>query len=58
VPSARLRFQVGVWGGLVKREGDLVLILYSDGDRRGDKRQRDIESAPAGSNLITVRKDR
>jgi hypothetical protein len=47
-----------LWGGLVKREGDLVLILYSNGDCRGEKRQRDIESAPVGSNLITVRKGR
>jgi hypothetical protein len=47
-----------LWGGLVRRDGGHLLILYSDGNRRGEKRQRDIESAPSGSHLITVRKSR
>jgi uncharacterized protein (TIGR03067 family) len=44
-----------LWVGLIKREGDRVQILYSDGGSPR-KRARDFFSAPAGSYLITVRR--
>ena len=46
-----------LWTGLIKREGDKVLILYSDGGSP-DNRARDFDSARGGSFLITVRRGR
>ena len=44
-----------LWLGLIKRDGDRVLILYSNGPSP-DNRARDFDSASSGSYLITVRR--
>jgi uncharacterized protein (TIGR03067 family) len=44
-----------LWTGLIKREGERVLILYSDGGSPAN-RPRDFHSARANSYLITVRR--
>src|SRR4051794_16524233 len=44
-----------LWTGLIKREGDRVLILYSNGGSPSS-RARDFDSATGGSYLITVRR--
>lgn len=44
-----------LWLGVMKREGDRLLILYSDG-AAAEYRPRDFGSARQGSYLITVRR--